>query len=127
MAGNVSRVDLHPIIHATSQTLCTLKAKITEEVSLVDEEIEELVQDLKTTVNKLSREVQKSNTISNIDAGNMESLHKLVYDIQHTAAFSQVAGTHQVQLMGVFNRIENTVKKTHSKVERVDLDKMGST
>jgi division protein CdvB (Snf7/Vps24/ESCRT-III family) len=119
----VSRVDISPTMQSTCMQLETIKNQIGDEVSHLNEtELVSAITILHQGSNQLAREINQSVEIAPVDATLKKKLFNLIQTIQHSAAFSQALGPHQVELMGVFRRIETSIEKAEQKVTKVDTD-----
>lgn len=119
----VQRVDLSSTMQTTCMQLETIKKQIGEDVSKLNEaELTSAISILHQGSNQLAREINQSVSIAPWDDKLKTNLFNLIQAIQHSAAFSQALGPHQVELMGVFRRIETSIHKAEQKVTKVDTD-----
>jgi len=117
----VTRTNVNSLVTHTCQELQTLKSKIGEDVSNVnDEDIKAILSSLQHDTNLLAKEAHQQREISHLDPKLKKDLKTLIFQIQHSPAFSQVIGAHQSQLLGVFRKIETSIAKFESKVEKID-------
>lgn len=116
----VSRCDIAPVMQTIYQGLETLQHKISDQISSVnDDDLSQLVEQLKKSVHQLNREINQSVTVLPFE-GNV--LLKLIETIQRTSTFAQAVGPHQVQLMGLFKTLQTNIPKAEQKVAKVDND-----
>ncbi|MBS0655886.1 MAG: hypothetical protein JSR46_08925 [Verrucomicrobia bacterium] len=119
----VTRTD----ISATVQTACADLTKLSEQISeknvsnLDEGTLITLIAVLQRGSNQLAREIGQSIEVV-LDPKLKTNLVNLIQAIQHSPAFSQALGPHQVELMGVFTRFENSIRKAEQKVTKVDSD-----
>lgn len=119
----VTRVDISNTLQMTCTQLETIQNQIGDNVSNLNEaELVSAITILHQGSNQLAREINQSVEILPVDGSLKKNLFKLMQAIQHSAAFSQALGPHQVELMGVFKRIETSIQKAEQKVNKVDAD-----
>lgn len=119
----VTRVDIAPSMEATYKQLELLHKKIGEEVSYInEEELKPLILVLQKASNHLAREIGQSIQIAPFDQTLKIQLLDYIHLIQKSPAFSQALGSHQIEIAGVFRRIETSIHKAEQKVQKVDSD-----
>lgn len=119
----ISRIDISPTVQSTCMQLENIKKQIGDEVSNLNEnELISAITILQQGSNQLAREINQSVEIAPLDGKLKTSLFNLIQAIQHSPIFSQALGPHQVELMGVFRRIETCIRKAEQKVTKVDSD-----
>lgn len=116
----VTRTSVNSLVTHTCQELQTLKSKIGEDVSNVnDEDIKKLLDSLQHDCNLFAKEAHQRD-IAPLDAKLRTELKQLLRTIRNLPAFSQVIGAHQEQLFHLFKKIETSIAKFESKVEKID-------
>ncbi len=116
----VARADISSLVSQTSNNLKSLKEKIGENVSNVnEEELKKIIVTLQHESNQLTREINQSQKIVPLAPNVKTDLLSLIYSIKHMSTFTQALGHQQALLLGVFGRIENCIKNFESKVEAV--------
>ncbi|MBS0634315.1 MAG: hypothetical protein JSR37_02495 [Verrucomicrobia bacterium] len=109
-------------IPAIVQTACTdlrdLKALL--DASNIDEEqIKTVIVRLQKEANELTRAISKSPNLAPLDPKLETDLRTSLDSIKKV---SSMLGHQQALFLGVFNRIENCIKKFESKVTKVEND-----
>lgn len=117
----ITRQDVPSLVAHTCEQLQTLKSKIGDDVTNVnDEDVKKILDTLQHDTNLLAKEAHQTREIMPLDGKLKKELRQLIFAIQHSPAFSQVVGAHQAQLLGVFRKIESSIARFESKVEKID-------
>ena len=120
MCARVSRANISPVMQTICNELESLKTKIDDDVSNVnDQEVARVLASLHKLINQLTREIKQSSSIEPFEG---KSLLTLIHSIQHTPAYSQALGPQQAELMGLFKRIQSNIPEAQSKVQPVEMD-----
>lgn len=121
--NRTERTDISATVQSACTQLETLKKQISENVSSINEnDLISLISILQSGAHHLATEIRQSSEIAPLDPKIKTNLVNLMHAIQKSAAFSQALGPHQVELMGVFTRFENSLRKAEQKVAKVDAD-----
>lgn len=114
----VARSDITPIIAHTCKDLASLKQKI-EENPLDVNAYEPIIHALHTDANELTRKINESSQIVPTD---ITGLTKSIETIRHMSTFTQSLGAYQEELLKVFDRFKNCIRKFESKVTKIEND-----
>lgn len=115
----IAHVDLTSVLTSLSQKLNTLKLKLGEELSNInEEELKKLLDALHHDANQLAREVNQCQDIIGFDPKLKVNLLSLIYSVQHSPAYSQALGAHESDVSTIFHKIEAALSKSEKKLKR---------